>query len=73
MYDHSTYTLIVEKKITFFSSNITMSANNISFGDRKITKRDFNKNKKISMIDDIDVNKILVSKEEPYDTKNSFK
>ena len=24
-------------------------------------------------IDDIDVNKILVSKEEPYDTKNSFK
>ena len=25
------------------------------------------------MIDDIDVNKILVSKEEPYGTKNSFK
>ena len=24
-------------------------------------------------LDDIDVNKILVSKEEPYDTKNSFK
>ena len=24
-------------------------------------------------IDDIDVNKILVSKEEPYATKNSFK
>ena len=28
------------------------------------------KNKKI---DDVDVNKILVSKEEPYGTKNSFK
>ena len=25
------------------------------------------------MIDDIDINKILVSKEEPYGTKNSFK
>ena len=25
------------------------------------------------MIDDIDVNKILASKEEPYGTKNSFK
>ena len=24
-------------------------------------------------IDDIDVNKLLVSKEEPYGTKNSFK
>ena len=27
----------------------------------------------MSLIDDIDVNKILVSKEEPYGTKNSFK
>ena len=25
------------------------------------------------MIDDVDVNKILVSKKEPYDTKNAFK
>ena len=31
---------------------------------------DLYKNKKI---DDVDVNKILVSKEEPYGTKNSFK
>ena len=31
------------------------------------------KNKKVTKIDDIDVNKILVSKEEPYGTKNSFK
>ena len=31
---------------------------------------DFYKNKKI---DDIDVNKVLVSKEEPNGTKNSFK
>ena len=33
----------------------------------------FIKNKKVTEIDDIDVNKILVSKEEPYGTKNSFK
>ena len=30
-------------------------------------------NKKVVKIDDTDVNKILVSKEEPYGTKNSFK
>ena len=31
------------------------------------------KAKKVVKIDDIDVNKLLVSKEEPYGTKNSFK
>ena len=30
------------------------------------------KNIKVIKIDDIDVNKILVSKEEPYDSKNSL-
>ena len=29
--------------------------------------------KKVTKIDDIDVSKILSSKEEPYGTKNSFK
>ena len=29
--------------------------------------------KKVTNIDDIDINKILVSKKEPYGTKNSFK
>ena len=33
----------------------------------------FTKTKKLSKIGDADVNKILVSKEEPYGTKNSFK
>ena len=33
----------------------------------------FCKNKRVTKIDDIDVNKILVYKEEPYGTKNSFK
>ena len=40
---------------------------------KKINKSDFYKNKKVTKIYDIDFNKILVSKEEPYGTKNSFK
>ena len=31
------------------------------------------KNKKLIKIDDTDVNEILVSKKQPYGTKNSFK
>ena len=45
----------------------------INFGDKKIKKSDFYKNKKLTKIDNTDVNKVLVSKEEPYSTKNSFK
>ena len=40
---------------------------------KKILKSDFYKNKKVAKIDDIKATKILVSKEEPYGTKNSFK
>ena len=50
-----------------------MSEKNVNFGDKKGKKSDFYKNKKVIKIYDIDVNKILVSKEEPYDTKTSFK
>ena len=50
-----------------------MSSKSVNFGDQKIKKSDFNKNKKVAKIDDVDVNIILVSKEEPYGTKNSFK
>ena len=46
-----------------------MSRKNVNFGDKKIKKISFYKNKKVIKIDDIDVNKILVSKEEPYGTK----
>ena len=46
---------------------------NVHFDDRKIKKSDFHKNKIVTKIDDIDVNTILVSKDEPYGTKNSFK
>ena len=50
-----------------------MSGKYINFNDKKNQKSDFYKNKKIIKIDDTDANKILVSKKEPYDTKNSFK
>ena len=40
---------------------------------QKIKKSNFYKSKKTNRIDDIDVNKILVSKREPYGNKNSLK
>ena len=40
---------------------------------KKKKKRCFYKNKKVFQIDNINVNKKLVSKEEPYGTKNAFK
>ena len=50
-----------------------MNKNNINFNDRKTKKTEFYKNKKIFNIDDIDVNKILVSKKEQYGKYNSSK
>ena len=50
-----------------------MSGKNINIDDRKINKSNFYKNKKLSKIDEIDVDKILVSKKEPYGTKKSLK
>ena len=49
-----------------------MSEKNVNSGEKKV-KSNFYKNKKVTEIDDTDVNKTLVSKEEPYRTKNSFK
>ena len=50
-----------------------MNGKNINFEDKNIKKRDFYKNKKVFQRDNIDVNKIVVSKKEPCGTKNSFK
>ena len=50
-----------------------MSRKNINFDDKKIKRSSFYKNKKINNIEDTDVNNILVSKKEPYGTKNSHK
>ena len=52
-----------------------MSGNSTNFNNKKIKISDFykNKNTKIFNIDEIDVNKILVSKKEQYSTKGEFK
>ena len=50
-----------------------MSGKSINFDDKKINKSSFYKNKKSSDLNNIDVNKILVSKKESYGTKNSLK
>ena len=43
-----------------------MSGKNISFDDKKINKNNFYRNEKLFNIDDIDVNKILISKKQAY-------
>ena len=49
-----------------------MSGKSINFDDKKIEKSEFYKNRKVFLIDDVDVSKIQVSKKEPYGTKNAF-
>ena len=43
-----------------------MSGENLIFDNKKINKSNFYKIKKLSKIDDIEVNKILISKKEGY-------
>ena len=50
-----------------------MSGKNIIFVDKKINKFNFYKNRKLFTIYDIDIDKILISKKEPYGRKSSFK
>ena len=50
-----------------------MNGKNINFDNKKIKRSEFYKKKKVFQIDDIGANKILVSKKEPYGTKNKFK
>ena len=50
-----------------------MSGKSINFDDKKTNKSHFYKNKELFNIHDLDDNKILVSKREPYGTKNSLK
>ena len=49
-----------------------MSGKSINFDDKKIKKSEFYKNKKVFLIDEVDVSKTQVSKKEPYGTKNAF-
>ena len=48
-----------------------MSGKNIIFDDRKINRSHFYRNKTLFNVEDIDVNKILISKKEPYGKKSS--
>ena len=50
-----------------------MSGKNTIFDDKNIKKGNFYKNKKLFQINDIDVDKILVCKKEPYGTNKSIK
>ena len=49
-----------------------MGGKYINFDNKKIEKIDFCKNKKLHQVNNIDVNKIVISKKEPYDEKNAF-
>ena len=44
-----------------------MSEKTINFGDKKINKKDFYSNKKQFNIEDVDINKILISKPETWE------
>ena len=66
------YTQIIIKKLLFFFTVYKNEWKEHKFQQQKIEKSDFYKNKKIFNIDDIDVNKILVSKKEPYGKNNSL-
>ena len=68
-------TKITIENFYFFSLlSVRMNGKNINFNNKNIKKSNFyNKNKKIFNIDDIDVNKILVSKEEQYGKYNPSK
>ena len=50
-----------------------MSGPSVDFDDRKIKKNIFYRSRKPFDLSDIDVNKILISKEVSYGTKNSLK
>ena len=50
-----------------------MSGKNTIYNDKKINKSNLYKNKKLFKIDEINFDKILVSKKESYGTKNSLK
>ena len=50
-----------------------MSSTNIIFDDKKIKKNIFYRSRKPFNASDIDVNRIVISKEVVYGTKNSLK
>ena len=57
----------------FFSTSISMGGKSINSEDKKINKNNFYKSGNLFNIYDIDVDKILISKKEPYGKKSSLK
>ena len=47
-----------------------MSGKSMKFGNEKVNKSSFYRNKKLFKMEDIDINKILVSKKEPYSNES---
>ena len=68
----SVYSNCYKKNLLFFTKYKNEWKERKSWRQKKI-KSAFYKNKKVAKIDDIDVNKILVSNEKTYGTKNLFK
>ena len=50
-----------------------MNTKNVNFGDKKMIKRDFYKNRKVTTLHDSDPNILSIFKEESYSAKISFK
>ena len=61
--------LLLKSCYTFFSPSIGTSGKNIFCNDKKIKKSNFMKSKKPSKIDEVDVDKILVSKRKSHGRK----
>ena len=57
---------LLRKNSTFFFTQYKYDWKGRKFRRQNNKKNDFYKNKKVTKIDEIDVNKILISKEEPY-------
>ena len=64
-HNDSMYTQTYKKKILFLSQYKRISGKNIDFDNKSIKKSAFYKNKSVFRIEDIDVNKIFVSKKNP--------
>ena len=50
-----------------------MSGKSINFNNKNVKKMIFYKNRKLLKIEDIDINKIFISKKESYGTKDAIK
>ena len=69
MYNQNYYK---KKKNIFLSlQSIRMNTKNINFDNKKVKKSVFYTDKTVFQVDNIDVSKILLSKKEPYGTKNA--